>query len=122
DVSGSVEALEASLAKIDVGDQVNLQIIHRGVGAITANDVNLASIDDGVILGYNVRPQNRNVEELAEQQGVDIRYYSVIYAAIEEIEAALTGMLKPEYEEVKLEIGRASGRGGVKMKTDTRWA
>jgi translation initiation factor IF-2 len=102
DVSGSVEALEDALMKIDVGAEVDLHIVHRGVGAITANDVNLATIDEGIIIGFNVRPQNRSVEELADRSGVDIRYYSVIYAAIEEIEAALKGMLKPEFEEVKL--------------------
>ncbi|WP_141971226.1 translation initiation factor IF-2 [Actinomadura hallensis] len=102
DVSGSVEALEDSLLKIDVGDEVNLRIIRRGVGAITQDDVNLALASDGaVIIGFNVRPE-RNAQELADREGVDIRYYSVIYQAIEEIEAALKGMLKPEYEEVQL--------------------
>ena len=119
DVSGSVEALEDALAKIDVGDEVNLQIIHRGVGAITANDVNLASIDRGIIIGFNVRTQSRTVDELAEREGVEIRYYSVIYAAIEEIEAALKGMLKPEYEESTLgtaevrEVFRSSRVGNI---------
>ncbi len=119
DVSGSVEALEGALAKIDVGDEVNLQIIHRGVGAITANDVNLASIDRGIIIGFNVRTQSRTVDELAEREGVEIRYYSVIYAAIEEIEAALKGMLKPEYEESTLgtaevrEVFRSSRVGNI---------
>ncbi len=102
DVSGSVEALEDSLLKIDVGDEVNLRIIRRGVGAITQDDVNLALASDGaVIIGFNVRPE-RNAQELADREGVDIRYYSIIYQAIEEIEAALKGMLKPEYEEVQL--------------------
>ncbi|PSL01136.1 translation initiation factor 2 (bIF-2) [Haloactinopolyspora alba] len=119
DVSGSVEALEDALAKIDVGDEVNLQIIHRGVGAVTANDVNLASIDRGIIIGYNVRPQSRTVEDLADREGVEIRYYSVIYAAIEEIEAALKGLLKPEYEESQLgtaevrEVFRSSRVGNI---------
>jgi translation initiation factor IF-2 len=119
DVSGAVEALEDALLKIDVGAEVNLQIIHRGVGAITANDVNLASIDDGVIIGFNVRPQNRAVEDLADREGVEIRYYSVIYAAIEEVEAALKGMLKPEFEETQLgtaeirEVFRSSRIGNI---------
>nr|WP_281355149.1 translation initiation factor IF-2 [Phytoactinopolyspora limicola] len=119
DVSGSVEALEDALAKIDVGEEVNLRIIHRGVGAITANDVNLASIDEGIIIGFNVRPQNRTVEDLADREGVDVRFYSVIYSAIEEIEAALKGLLKPEYEEVKLgtaeirDIFRSSRIGNI---------
>ncbi|MDL4818167.1 translation initiation factor IF-2, partial [Actinomadura opuntiae] len=103
DVSGSVEALEDSLLKIDVGDEVSLRIIRRGVGAITQDDVNLslASEEGAVIIGFNVRPE-RNAQELADREGVDIRYYSVIYQAIDEIEAALKGMLKPEFEEVQL--------------------
>jgi translation initiation factor IF-2 len=101
DVSGSVEALEDALLKIDVGDEVSLRVIGRGVGAITQDDVNLAIASDAVIIGFNVRPAER-VGELAQRQGVDIRYYSVIYQAIDEIEAALKGMLKPEFEEVML--------------------
>src|SRR5690625_1786489 len=101
DVSGAVEALEDSLLKIDVGDEVALRIIHRGVGAITQNDVNLATVDNAVIIGFNVRPAER-VQELADREGVDIRYYSVIYQAIDDVEQALKGMLKPEYEEVQL--------------------
>ncbi len=102
DVSGSVEALEDALLKIDVGDEVGLRVIRRGVGAITQDDVNLALTSEGtVIIGFNVRPE-RNAQELADREGVDIRYYSVIYQAIEEIEAALTGMLKPEFEEAQL--------------------
>jgi len=101
DVSGSVEALEDALLKIDVGDEVNLRVIGRGVGAITQDDVNLAIASDAVIIGFNVRPAER-VGDLAQREGVDIRYYSVIYQAIDEIEAALKGMLKPEFEEVQL--------------------
>jgi translation initiation factor IF-2 len=101
DVSGSVEALEDALLKIDVGEDVDLRIIHRGVGAIIENDVNLASASDAVIIGFNVRPEGK-AGELADREGVEIRYYSVIYQAIDEIEAALKGMLKPEYEEVQL--------------------
>ncbi len=101
DVSGTVEALEDSLLKIDVGEEVQLRIIHRGVGAITQNDVNLATVDNAVIIGYNVRPAEQ-VAKLADEEGVEIKYYSVIYAAIEEVEAAMKGMLKPIYEEVQL--------------------
>jgi len=101
DVSGSVEALEDALLKIDVGEDVTLRIIHRGVGAIIENDVNLASASDAVIIGFNVRPEGK-ARELAEREGIDVRYYSVIYQAIDDVEAALKGMLKPEYEEVQL--------------------
>ncbi|WP_156251262.1 translation initiation factor IF-2, partial [Pseudactinotalea terrae] len=101
DVSGAVEALEDALLKIDVGDEVELRIIHRGVGAITQNDVNLATVDNAIIIGFNVRTAPR-VAEMADREGVDIKYYSVIYQAIEEVEAALKGMLKPEFEEVQL--------------------
>jgi len=118
DVSGSVEALEDALLKIDVGDEVDLRIIHRGVGAITQNDVNLATVDSAVIIGFNVKPAER-VAELAEREGVDMRFYSVIYSAIDDIEAALKGMLKPEYEEIQLgtaevrEVFRSSKFGNV---------
>ena len=101
DVSGSVEALEDALVKIDVGDEVSLRVIHRGVGAITKNDVTLASASKAIIIGFNVRPEGK-VAELAVHEGVEVRYYSVIYQAIEEVEAALKGMLKPVYEEVQL--------------------
>ncbi len=101
DVSGSVEALEDALLKIDVGEEVSLRVIHRGVGAITKNDVTLAAASKAVIIGFNVRPEGK-VAELASQEGVDVRFYSVIYQAIEEVESALRGMLKPEYEEVQL--------------------
>src|SRR5690349_16305753 len=101
DVSGSVEALEDALLKLDVGEEVSLRVIGRGVGAITQDDVNLAIASDAVIIGFNVRPAER-AGELARREGVDIRYYSIIYQAIEEVEAALKGMLKPEFEEVQL--------------------
>ena len=101
DVSGSVEALEDALLKIEVGDEVSLRVIHRGVGAITKSDVTLASASDAVVVGFNVRPEGK-VAEYASQEGVDVRFYSVIYQAIDEIEAALRGMLKPEFEEVQL--------------------
>lgn len=98
DVSGSVEALEDALAQIDVGEEVSLRVIDRGVGAITETNVDLAAASDAIIIGFNVRPQGK-AGQMADKEGVEIRYYSVIYQAIEEIEAALKGMLKPEYEE-----------------------
>ncbi len=98
DVSGSVEALEDSLSQIDVGDDVSIRIIDRGVGAITETNVDLAAASDAIIIGFNVRPQGK-ASEMAEREGVEIRYYTVIYNAIEEIEQALKGMLKPEFEE-----------------------
>ncbi len=119
DASGAVEALEDSLLKVDVGeDEVQLRVIHRGVGAITQNDVNLATVDNAIIIGFNVRPAER-VGELADKEGVDMRFYSVIYDAIDDIEAALKGMLKPEYEEVGLgsaeirEVFRSSKWGNI---------
>ncbi|WP_435769278.1 translation initiation factor IF-2, partial [Nocardioides sp. SYSU DS0651] len=101
DVSGSVEALEDALAALEVGDEVSLRVIDRGVGAITEANVNLAAASDAIIIGFNVRAQGK-AAELADREGVEIKYYSVIYQAIEEIEAALKGMLKPEYEEQTL--------------------
>jgi translation initiation factor IF-2 len=98
DVSGSVEALEDALSQIDVGEEVTLRVIDRGVGAITETNVDLAAASDAIIIGFNVRPQGK-ATEMADKEGVEIRYYSVIYNAIEEIEAALKGMLKPVYEE-----------------------
>lgn len=92
---------KSSLLELDVSDEVQLQIIHRGVGAITQNDVNLATVDNAVIIGFNVRPAER-VQEMADREGVEMRFYSVIYKAIEEVEASLKGMLKPIFEEVQL--------------------
>jgi len=118
DVSGAVEALEDSLLKIDVDASVQLRIIHRGVGAITESDVNLATVDSAVILGFNVRPDNK-AKERADREGVDIRYYSVIYNVLEDIEKSLKGMLKPEYEEKQMgsaeirEIFRSSKFGTI---------
>ena len=118
DVSGAVEALEDALLKIDVGEEVALRVIHRGVGAITQNDVNLATVDNAIILGFNVKFAER-VEDLADREGVDVRFYSVIYQAIDDVEAALKGMLKPEYEEVQLgtaevrEVFRSSKFGNI---------
>ena len=109
DASGPVEALEDSLMQVDVGgeDEVQLRVIHRGVGAITQNDVNLATVDNAIIIGFNVRPAER-VNEIADEEGVDMRFYNVIYDVIDDIELALKGMLKPIYEEVVL--GRAEVR------------
>jgi len=98
DSAGAVEALEDSLLQIDVGDEVSLRVIDRGVGAITETNVSLAAASDAVIIGFNVRAQGK-ATQMADAEGVDIRYYSVIYAAIDEVEAALKGMLKPIYEE-----------------------
>jgi translation initiation factor IF-2 len=103
DGSGSVEALEDALMKIEVGEgeEVSLRVIHRGVGGITEDDINLATASDAIVIGFNVRPVGR-AQASADREGVEIRYYTVIYQAIEEIEAALKGMLKPEFEEVQL--------------------
>ncbi|MFL0411443.1 translation initiation factor IF-2 [Microbacterium paludicola] len=98
DVSGAVEALEESLLKIEVDDSVQLRIIHRGVGAVTESDVNLATIDNAIVIGFNVRPDAK-AREAASREGVDIRFYSVIYNAIDDVEQSLKGMLKPEFEE-----------------------
>ena len=117
DVSGSVEALEDALAKIDVGDEVSLRVIDRGVGAITETNVDLAAASDAIIIGFNVRPQGK-ATEMADKEGVEIRYYSVIYQAIEEIEAALKGMLKPEYEEALLGR-RRSARSSARRRSAT---
>lgn len=118
DVSGAVEALEESLLKIEVDDSVQLRILHRGVGAITESDVNLATIDNAIIVGFNVRPDTK-ARERAAREGVDIRFYSVIYNAIDEIEDSLKGMLKPEFEEVQSgvaeirEVFRSSKFGNI---------
>ena len=118
DVSGSVEALEDALVKIDISDEVSLKIIHRGVGGVTQDDVNLAKASDAIIIGFNVRAEGK-VRDYADREGVEIRYYTVIYQAIEEVEAALKGMLKPEYEEVELgsaevrEVFRSSKLGNI---------
>ncbi|WP_232797307.1 translation initiation factor IF-2 [Blastococcus atacamensis] len=101
DNSGTVEALEEALMKIEIDDEIALRVIHRGVGGITKSDIDLALADDVIVLGFNVRAEGQ-ATELANREGVDVRYYTVIYQAIEEIEAALKGMLKPIYEEVQL--------------------
>ena len=98
DNAGSVEALEDALLDINVDDEVELNIIDRGVGAVTQTNVSLAAASDAVIIAFNVRAEGKATEE-ANAEGVDIRYYTIIYRAIEEVEAALKGMLKPIYEE-----------------------
>ena len=118
DVSGAVEALEESLLKIEVDDSVQLRIIHRGVGAITESDVNLATIDNAIIIGFNVRPDTK-ARERASREGVDTRFYSVIYNAIDDVEQSLKGMLKPEFEEIQSgvaeirEVFRSSKFGNI---------
>ncbi|GFG85648.1 translation initiation factor IF-2 [Mycolicibacter algericus] len=107
DNAGTVEALEEALMGIQVDDEVALRVIDRGVGGITETNVNLASASDAIIIGFNVRAEGK-ATELANRDGVEIRYYSVIYQAIEEIEGALKGMLKPVFEEK--ELGRAEIR------------
>ncbi len=97
DVQGTVEALSASLMKIDV-EGVNVRIIHTGVGAINESDVTLAAASSAIIIGFNVRPDT-NAKRAADQEDIDLRLYSVIYKVIEEIEQAMTGLLDPEYEE-----------------------
>jgi len=98
DNAGSVEALEDALLDIKTEDEVELNIIDRGVGAVTETNISLAAASDAVIIAFNVRSEGK-ATEIATQEGVDIRYYTVIYKAIEEVEAALKGMLKPIYEE-----------------------
>jgi translation initiation factor IF-2 len=118
DVAGSVEALEEALLKIDVGEEVELRVIDRGVGAITRTNVMLASASDAVVIGFNVRPDGP-ATELADREGVDIRYYSVIYQALDDIEQAMKGMLRPEFEEAQLgtaeirEVFRSSKFGNI---------
>ena len=107
DNSGTVEALEEALLGIQIDDEVELRVIDRGVGGITETNVNLASASDAIIIGFNVRAEGK-ATELANREGVEIRYYSVIYQAIDEVEKALKGMLKPIYEEK--ELGRAEIR------------
>jgi translation initiation factor IF-2 len=98
DVQGSLEALTESLRKLE-RDEVKLAFVHRGVGGITESDVNLANVANATIIGFNVRP-DRKAREVAEHEGVELRLYEVIYQALEDIAAAMVGMLKPEFEEV----------------------
>ncbi|WP_342610307.1 translation initiation factor IF-2 [Staphylococcus hsinchuensis] len=111
DVQGSVEALAASLMKIDV-EGVNVRIIHTAVGAVNESDVTLANASNGIIIGFNVRP-DAGAKRAAEQEGVDMRLHRVIYNVIEEIETAMKGMLDPEYEEQV--IGQAEVRQTFKV-------
>ena len=111
DVQGSVEALAMSLAKIDV-EGVNVRIIHTGVGAINESDITLAVASSAVVIGFNVRPDN-NAKQMAATEQVDIRLYSIIYKVIEEIEAAMTGLLDPEF--VEKVIGLAEVRQVYKV-------
>jgi len=118
DVSGSVEALEDALMQLDVGAEVDLRVIHRGVGAITKSDITLASASTAVVIGFNVKPEPQTAI-FADQEGVEVRFYSVIYNAIEEIEMSLKGLLKPEYEEAIIgtaevrEIFKSSKAGNI---------
>jgi translation initiation factor IF-2 len=107
DNAGTVEALEEALLGIQIDDEVELRVIDRGVGGITETNVNLASASDAIIIGFNVRAEGK-ATELANREGVEIRYYSVIYQAIDDIEKALRGLLKPVFEEH--ELGRAEVR------------
>ena len=111
DVQGSVEALAMSLAKIDV-EGVNVRIIHTGVGAINESDITLAVASSAVVIGFNVRPDN-NAKQMAQTEQVDIRLHSIIYKVIEEIEAAMTGLLDPEF--VEKVIGLAEVRQVYKV-------
>ena len=118
DVSGSVEALEDALMQLDVGAEVDLRVIHRGVGAITKSDITLASASTAVVIGFNVKPEPQTAI-YADQEGVEVRFYSVIYNAIEEIEMSLKGLLKPEFEEAIIgtaevrEIFKSSKAGNI---------
>ena len=100
DVQGSLEAVTEALRKVDQEhEEVRLSFVHRGVGGITESDVNLASVSNATVIGFNVRP-DRGARELAEAEGVDLRLYEVIYQVLEDVQQALVGMLKPEFEEV----------------------
>lgn len=111
DVQGTVEAMAASLMKIDV-EGVNVKIIHTGAGAITESDISLAAASNAIVIGFNVRP-DVNAKRAADEEGVDIRLHRIIYKVIEEIEAAMKGMLDPEFEE-KI-IGQAEVRQTIKV-------
>ena len=117
DVQGSVEAVKQSLLKLS-NDEVVVKIVHGGVGAINESDVTLASASNAIIIGFNVRP-DATAKAIAEQEGVDVRLYKVIYQAIEDVEAAMKGMLDPIYEEKVIghgeirQIFKASGVGNI---------
>ncbi|MEY9969853.1 translation initiation factor IF-2 [Lysinibacillus sp. RC46] len=111
DVQGTVEAMAASLMKIDV-EGVNVKIIHTGAGAITESDISLAAASNAIVIGFNVRP-DVNAKRAAEEEGVDIRLHRIIYKVIEEIEQAMKGMLDPEF--VEKIIGQAEVRQTIKV-------
>ena len=117
DVQGSVEAVKQSLVKLS-NDEVVVKVIHGGVGAINESDVTLASASNAIIIGFNVRP-DATAKATAEQEGVDLRLYRVIYQAIEDVEAAMKGMLDPVFEEKVIghaevrQIFKASGVGNI---------
>jgi translation initiation factor IF-2 len=117
DVQGSVEAVRQSLEKLS-GSEVRVNVIHGAVGAITETDVRLAEVSNAIIIGFNVRPAV-NVADMARESSVDIRLYRIIYNAIEDIEAAMKGMLSPKFKEVVLghaqirQIFRVSGVGSI---------
>jgi translation initiation factor IF-2 len=111
DVQGSVEVLGDTLRKLST-DEVRVNVMHASVGAISTNDVLLATASDAIIVGFNVRPE-RNAAELAEKEGVDIRLYTVIYNLVDEIKSAMTGLLEPKFQEVFQ--GRAEVRNTFKV-------
>ena len=117
DVQGSVEAIKQSLVKLS-NEEVVVKIIHGGVGAINESDVSLASASNAIIIGFNVRP-DATAKNIAEQEGVDLRLYRVIYNAIEDVEAAMKGMLDPVFEEKVIghaevrQLFKASGVGTI---------
>jgi translation initiation factor IF-2 len=111
DVQGSTEAVRQSLEKLN-NDQVKINVLHAGVGAITKDDVNLAATANATIIGFNIRPDN-NAREVAARENIDIRLYRVIYQAIEDIEKAMKGLLAPEFKEVLL--GHAEVRNVFKI-------
>jgi len=111
DVQGSVEVLNDTLRKLST-DEVKVNVIHSSVGAVSTNDVLLASASDAIVVGFSVRPE-RNAAELAEKEGVDIRLYTVIYNLVDEIKAAMTGLLEPKFHEVFQ--GRAEVRNTFKV-------
>lgn len=112
DVAGSTEAVADALESLELPEEIRLRIVHKGVGAITENDVSLAEASDAIIIGFNVRPE-ANARTAIEQSGVDVRQYSIIYQAVEDVERAVKGMLVPEYEEVT--TGRAEVREVFKV-------
>ena len=111
DVQGSVEVLNDTMRKLST-DEVKVNVIHSSVGAISTNDILLASASDAIVVGFNVRPERRR-GELAEKEGVDVRLYTVIYNLVDEMKAAMTGLLDPKFQEVFQ--GRAEVRNTFKV-------